>query len=112
MGRGGAIFSISRAIAFASYAPTHIGSMVSLLMSLSMIIGVPLLGSIISARILTSISIFATPLLYTSLTDSERRCYLTIETIWLSLSDANGHNVTEEGRCARKIHDLMASGMA
>src|SRR6266404_7527476 len=109
MGRGGAIFSISRAIAFASYAPTQIGSIVSLLMSLRMIIGVPLLGSIISARILTSISIFSTPLLYTILTDSERRCDRTIQAIWLGLSHANGHYLSEEGGFTGKIYHFVAS---
>src|SRR5258706_9965660 len=108
MGRGGAIFSISRAMAFASYAPTQIGSIVSLLMSLRMIIGVPLLGSIISARILTSISIFSTPLLYTILADSERRLYLPIQTIWLGLSHPNRHYFSEDRWIAGKIYDLMA----
>src|SRR6266436_6144874 len=112
MGRGGAIFWISKAMAFASYAPTQIGSIVSLLMSFRIIIGVPLLGSIISARILTSISIFSTPLLYTILTDSERRLYLPIQTIWLGLSHANSHYLAEEGRFAREIYHFMASGMS
>src|SRR2546430_10780228 len=41
------------------------------------------LGSIISARILTSISIFSSPLIFTILAHSERRRYLAVETIWL-----------------------------
>src|SRR5437016_2247082 len=41
--------------------------MVSLFTSLRIMMGVPLLGSIIKARILTSISMFATPPLYTIL---------------------------------------------
>src|SRR2546428_3880291 len=57
MGRCGAIFSISSAIALASYAPTQIGSMVSLLISLSITIGVFAVGSIIRPRIFISISI-------------------------------------------------------
>src|SRR5882672_5750438 len=57
IGRGGAIFSISRAIALASYAPTQIGNIVSLSTSFRIMMGVPLLGSIISALIFTSISI-------------------------------------------------------
>src|SRR5260221_13006307 len=96
-------------MAFASYAPTQMGSIVSLLMSLRIIIGVPLLGSIISARILTSISIFSTPLLYTILTDSERRLYLPIKTIWLGFSNPNRHYFSEEGLLTRKIYDLVAS---
>src|SRR5882762_8730132 len=94
-------------MAFASYAPTQMGSIVSLLMSLRIMIGVPLLGSIINARILTSISIGSTPLLYTILTDSERRRYLTIETIWLGLSHPDRDYISGRGCSAWKIYYLV-----
>src|SRR3954469_21149665 len=55
IGLWGVIFSISKAIALASYAPTQIGSIVSLFTSFRMIMGVALVGSIIRPRILTSI---------------------------------------------------------
>src|ERR1700675_857256 len=57
MGRGVLTFSISSAIAFASYTPTQMGSTVSLPTSLSSTIGMFETGSIISPRIFISTSI-------------------------------------------------------
>src|SRR3990170_1778660 len=56
IGRGVCTFSISRAMALASYTPTQIGRMASPLASLRMTIGMFVTGSIIRPRILTSIS--------------------------------------------------------
>src|SRR5207249_5777784 len=59
--RGGMIFSISRAIAFASKIPTQIGRTESLLGSRRMMIGIWVMGSIINPLIFISISINAFP---------------------------------------------------
>src|ERR1017187_9851555 len=61
MGRGVETFSISSAIAFASYTPTQMGSTVLPLMSLRMTMGILVTGSIISPRIFISTSIFCGP---------------------------------------------------
>src|SRR5579871_518549 len=58
IGRGVETFSISSAIAFASYTPTHIGSTVSPPTSLRITIGILLTGSIINPRIVISTSIW------------------------------------------------------
>ena len=57
MGRGVETFSISSAIAFASYTPTQMGSTVLPLMSLRITIGMLFTGSIMSPRIFISTSI-------------------------------------------------------
>src|SRR5882724_6590493 len=56
MGRGVVTFSISSAMAFASYTPTHMGSTVSLPTSLSTTMGILVTGSIINPRIFISTS--------------------------------------------------------
>ena len=56
IGRGAAIFSISMAMAFASKIPTQIGMTDSEATSLSMTMGIFVEGSIMSPRILTSMS--------------------------------------------------------
>src|ERR1700761_3209606 len=56
IGRGVADFSISSAIALASYMPTQIGSTVSLLTSFRITIGVLLAGSMTRPRIFISTS--------------------------------------------------------
>jgi hypothetical protein len=61
MGRGGATFSISSAIAFASNTPTHIGSTESLLTSFKTMIGILVVGSNISPRIRISTSMQCSP---------------------------------------------------
>src|SRR5712692_9700301 len=66
MGRGVLTFSISSAMAFASYTPTQMGSTVSLPTSLSSTIGIFETGSIISPRIFISTSIK---------TSKEQRCF-------------------------------------
>src|ERR671915_537175 len=88
MGRGGAIFSISSAMALASYAPTQMGSMVSLFTSFRIIIGVPLFGSIINARILTSISIKNLPLAHSDARSRRGQCF-AIEAVLFDVSDSN-----------------------
>src|SRR6516164_1088883 len=57
MGRGGVTFSISSAMAFASYTPTQMGRTVSLAMSLRITMGMLVTGSIMSPRIFISTSI-------------------------------------------------------
>jgi hypothetical protein len=59
MGRGAAAFSISIAIAFTSKIPTQIGMTVSDATSFKTTIGMLVAGSIMSPRILTSISMVA-----------------------------------------------------
>src|SRR5271156_589602 len=56
MGRGVEDFSISRAMALASYMPTQIGSTVSLLTSLRITMGMLLAGSMTRPRIFISTS--------------------------------------------------------
>src|ERR1019366_7104330 len=63
IGRGVETFSISRAIAFASYTPTQMGSTVLLPTSFRMTIGMLVTGSIISPRIFISTSIGSVPFL-------------------------------------------------
>src|SRR5215510_15777116 len=104
MGRGGAIFSISRAMAFASYAPTQIGSIVSLWTSFQMIMGVPLLGSIISALIFTSISIALYPLARNRAID-----HCSVEAVCLSFCHQHIHYLTFEAGRARKVYYFVAS---
>src|SRR6185295_1294849 len=108
IGLGGAIFSISRAIAFASYAPTQIGSIVSLSTSFKIMIGVPLLGSIISALIFTSISIINTsapdPC---NFPESIGQC--AIKTIGLGLGNHYVHDLSGLGLPGPEVDDLMAS---
>src|ERR1041385_2414967 len=111
IGRGGACFSISKAIAFASYAPTQIGSIVSLWTSFKIIIGVPLLGSIINARILTSISIRWYPLRY-CLTFRIIILILSqscIQTIRLRFRDDNVDDLTFETAITLEVNYLMTS---
>src|SRR5262245_23340495 len=57
MGRGVVTFSISIAMALASYTPTQMGRTVSLPTSLSTTMGMLVIGSIISPRIFISTSI-------------------------------------------------------
>src|ERR1700760_2751409 len=56
IGRGVADFSISRAIALASYMPTQIGRTVSLFTSFRMTMGILLAGSMTRPRIFISTS--------------------------------------------------------
>ena len=57
MGRGVVTFSISSAMALASYTPTQMGNTVSLFTSFSTTMGMLLTGSIIKPRIFISTSI-------------------------------------------------------
>src|ERR1051325_938577 len=74
MGRGVETFSISRAIAFASYTPTQMGSTVVLPTSFRMTMGILVTGSIMSPRIFISTSMrslpFLIPLHHSSGTDT------------------------------------------
>src|ERR1039457_472986 len=63
IGRGVETFSISRAMAFASYTPTQMGSTVLLPTSFRMTIGILVTGSIMSPRIFISTSIGSVPFL-------------------------------------------------
>src|SRR3712207_5373352 len=78
------------------------GSIVSLFTSFRMIMGVPLLGSIISPRILTSISILTRPrILYFS-----RK--FAVKAVRLRLSDAHSHDLTRQLGRPAEVHDLVA----
>src|SRR5437879_3558202 len=88
MGRGVLTFSISSAIALASYTPTQIGSTVSP-ESLRITIGVLVTGSSISPRIFISTSI-ATPCVFT-ITTSGRLHHVTQQAVWKCRSDLYRH---------------------
>src|SRR5580698_6481142 len=91
MGRGVDDFSISSAMAFASYMPTQIGSTVSLLTSFRITIGILLAGSMTRPRIFISTSMVnsdALPLLDHGLAD---------KAVGVALSDPHRNIATRSG---------------
>src|SRR5947207_5462124 len=98
-------------MAFASYAPTQIGSIVSLFTSLRMMIGVPLLGSIIKARIFTSISMFPAPFSAIRLSSS-RGQRLCIKAIYFCFRHAHVGDLAFVCESSGKINDLVTCRMA
>src|SRR5205814_7308470 len=102
MGLWGEIFSISSAMAFASKAPTQIGNIVSLFTSFRMIMGVPLLGSIINPLILTSISMITSEAPF-----SHGPRELPVEAVRLRLRHAHLRQAAREVRTPPKVYDLV-----
>src|SRR5258708_18279724 len=82
MGRGVCTFSISRAIAFASYTPTQIGKIAWPCTSLSTTMGMFVTGSIIRPRIFISTSIDASP---------ELGDLLSHQTVWCRSRNSHLH---------------------
>src|SRR2546421_6971883 len=89
-------------MAFASKAPTQIGNIVSLFTSFRMIIGVPLLGSIISPLILTSISMLTSD---TPFLRGPRQ--LPVEAVRLRLRHAHLRQTPRETGTPSKVYDLV-----
>src|ERR1044071_8197540 len=78
------------------------GSIVSLLTSFKIMMGVPLLGSIIKPLILTSISI------KTSNSRCGRRRHLPVETVGFGLGHFNFQNPPDRGFIGAEIYNLIA----
>src|ERR1044071_3484396 len=78
------------------------GSIVSLFTSFRMIMGVPLLGSIIRPRILTSISILTCP---QTLRFSRK---FPVKAVRFRLRDEHAHDLTRQAGRPSKVHDLVA----
>src|ERR1700722_6798399 len=91
MGRGVADFSISNAMALASYMPTQIGKTVSLLTSFRITIGILLAGSMTRPRIFISTS------MVNSLTRSPLRDGLADKAVGLAAGNPHRHIAAGSG---------------
>src|SRR5215471_18099621 len=85
------------------------GSIVSLCTSLRMTIGVPLFGSIIKARIFTSISLAPTSLPWSQ---SARSDLPAIKTVRLRFGNLHVDDLPLQTQLAFKIHHLMTGGVS